>query len=195
MPIFIGALNNLNFDAAHSILGDPASDIVQSPPGTFTAGDIGGSVADNWSGTFPGSPAPTDITQISTTVADLSRGIIQYTFTEANGTRSAKIGGEVIGYNQTGVLVEQLTGYVTGQTSITLNPDYFIALSLTDLNTLEAGYTPPAAALVFGQTGPSTLLGISSVPEPSSIALFSVMALGLMMSRLPGVRQFFSAFR
>ena len=58
MPIFIGELNNLNFDAAHSILGDPASDIVQSPPGTYTAHDAGGSIADNWSGTFPGSPLP-----------------------------------------------------------------------------------------------------------------------------------------
>ena len=94
----------------------------------------------------------------------------------------------MIAYNQTGVLIEQLIGYVTGQTNITLNPDYFIALSLTNLST--TGNTVPPAALVFGQTGGSALL-----PEPSSIALFSVMALGLMMSRLPGVRQFFSAFR
>jgi hypothetical protein len=191
MTIFIGNLNNMNFDAAHSILGDPSSDVTVTSPGNYTVGDFGGSVADNWNGIYPASPQATDITQIQTTVADLSRGIIQYTFREANGTTSAAIGGQVIAYNSTGVLVEQATGYVKGQTNITLNPDYFIVLSLTDLNTAEAGYAgPSAAALTFGQTGSSALL-----PESGTIALLPVMVLALITMRMPIVRQFFSSFR
>ena len=128
---------------------------------------------------------------IEDALADLGRHILQYTFTPFGGSPSAKIGAEVIAYNNSGVLLEQITGYVLGQTSITLNPNYFIVLSLTDLSTAEAGYAgPPASQLAFGQVGGSSLL-----PEPSSIALFSVMALGIVASRLPFVRQFISAFR
>jgi hypothetical protein len=148
------SLNNTLVDAAHTILGDPASDVSQPSTGDYVVGNAGGSVADNWNGTYPGSPQPTDIVSFNLTVADASRNVIQYTFTQANGAISSAIGAEIIGYNSTGILAEQITGYVSGQTTLSLNPDYFLVFSLTDLNTLEAGYSgPPASALQFGQSG------------------------------------------
>jgi hypothetical protein len=148
------SLNNTLLNAGQTILGDPATDVTQPTAGNFVVGDAGGSVGDNWNGTFPGSPQPSDIVSFKLTVADASLNVIQYAFTEANGTTSAPIGAQVIGYNATGILAEQITGYVVGQTTLNLNPDYFLVFSLTDLSTAETGYGgPPTSALQFGQTG------------------------------------------
>ena len=165
------SLNNTLLNAGQTILGDPATDVAQPTAGEFVVGDTGGSEGDNWNGTFPGSPAPSDIVSFKLTVADASLNVIQYSFTEANGTTSALIGAQVIGYNATGILAEQITGYVVGQTNLTLNPNYFLVFSLTDLSTAEAGYGgPPASALQFGQTGTFPTLPPVCFAEGSRIA-------------------------
>jgi hypothetical protein len=155
---------------------------------------------DNWTGgPALNAPAPGDVTQYNLTVADATHGIIQYTFNTGDGSTNPTVGGigaEVVAYNATGVLVETITGYQPGNTTFNLTGTY-LEFGSVDLSQFEAGYAgPPGAALVFGQTGASTFLGIggTAVPEPSTVLLMPVLVVALMICRIPSVRSRLRAY-
>jgi hypothetical protein len=176
----IGPLSNTSFSAMDDLITGSVNNL---GGGNYSVSTLGGSIFDNWIGSL-GSPDPSDIVSNSVTVADPSRDVIQYTFTYGDGSHSAQVGAEVIAYNSNSVLIEQINNYIKGEASFTLNPNAFQVLSTGNLSSTFG--TPPAANLLFGQTGASNL-----VPEPSTIALLPLLVVAMMVSRLPAVRGFF----
>jgi len=151
---------------------------------------IGLATYDNWLGVL-GAPAPSDIIGYTTTVSNAALDVIQYSFTTADGSVSPKTGGigaEVVAWNSTGVLVEQLTGYVPGQTSLSPDGTYLIfALPRVDLSVTDGSAGPTTAELTFGTSG--AFPGFP-VPEPSTAVLMPLMVILLMVSRIRAVRSF-----
>ena len=186
MAINISSLSPFSFGAHVSAIGIPSTALTTTGGLVTVAPDpTGFSVFDNWSG----NPAPTDTTFVNISVADAARGVIQYTFTSANGlTGAAKVGAQVIDFNSTGILAEQIVGYVPGLTTFTLNPNYFLVFSKSTLDT-TVGTGPSAATLTFGTTGSlPTFGGGVAVPEPTGLALLPIMIAALIVARMPTVR-------
>jgi hypothetical protein len=159
-----------------------------------------GSIIDNfWSGTF-GAPAPNDPVTFTLTAPAQAPGqnVLEYTAKDANGTVQPAIGFEVLGYNSTGIVGEEINGYFPGESAAAvashLNGNQFYVFSETELSVTDPSFPsgPSAATLTFGQTGPFPN-GVLATPEPSTVALLPLMAIALIVSRLPSVRSFFAA--
>ena len=90
------------------------------------------------------------------TVADATLDVVRYTFTQANGAVNPATGGVgavVLAWNSTGILLEQLTGYVSGQTN--LNPSgAYLVLSTADLSVTDGSGGASPSQLAFGTSGP-----------------------------------------
>ena len=208
MPLFYGSLSNASFNELDSSLLLTIGNGLTQSGGTFVASPngIGLATYDNWNGTLSSGPAATDIVSYHTTIPTggigSTHGIIQYTFTSGDGSvnpASGGVGAEIIGWNPTGVLLEQLTGYVPGANP-TITPDgSFLILAAPSVNlaTFDANGNPiseaaTAAQLTFGTTGAFPNF---SVPEPSTVALMPVLLVALMIARIPAVRVFLSGRR
>jgi Hint domain len=161
----ISSLNNTTFNELDSSLLLQINDGLVLNGGTYVASPngIGLATYDNWVGTLNSGPSPGDIVKYSLTVADENLGVVQYTFTTADGTVNPPSGGqgaEVVGWNSTGVLLEQLTGYIPGQTALTPDGQFLIVEnSSVDLATFDANGNPmpeqaTTAELTFSTTGP-----------------------------------------
>jgi hypothetical protein len=173
----IASLNNITFDATDSSVTLSIDDGLTDTAGSYvasqnTSGDL--ATFDQWDGNTagPGStPQPTDIVSYHTTVepvvpTNAPFGVIVYTFTQENGHVNPVSGGtgaEVVAWNSTGVLLEQLTAYVPGQTTVTPDGSYFIlAASSVDLSSYDGSSGPTAAELTFTTSGPFPALTQSS---------------------------------
>jgi len=165
MTVDIESLNNTTFNELDSSLLLQINDGVVLNGGTYVASPNGEGLAtyDTWLGDLTSGPQPSDIVKYSLTVADASLDVVQYTFTQANGAvnpATGGIGAEVMAWNSTGVLLEQLTGYVPGQT--VLQPDgqfLIVENSSVNLATFDANGNPmpeqaTTAELTFSTTGP-----------------------------------------
>ncbi len=191
----ISSLNNAVFNELDSSLPlTIGNGITSLGGGNYVASPngIGLATYDNWLGVL-GSPAPSDIVAYNTTVSNaaLGLGVIQYTFTTADGTVSPTTGGigaEVVAWNSTGALVEQLAGYVPGQTALSPDGTYLIfAAPSVDLSVTDGSAGPTTAELTFGTTGAFPTF---AVPEPSTVVLMPLMVILLMVSRIRSVRSF-----
>ena len=129
MTINISGLNGLTINQFNSSVPLTLNNGVVANGGgvyTMTPNGFGNlSSYDNWNGVI-GTPDPGDILSYHLTVADLTNGVIQYTFTTGDGSVNPAVGGvgaEIIAYNDTGVLVETINGYQPGNSlaSITAN--------------------------------------------------------------------------
>jgi hypothetical protein len=194
----ISSLNNQTFSELDSSLLLTLGNGLTHVGATYvaSANGIGLATYDNWIGVL-GSPDPNDIVSFHTTVSNSGLGVIQYTFTQANGAVNPATGGvgaEVIAWNSTGVLLEQLTGYVPGQT--TLSPDgTFLILTApnVDLSVTDGSGGATVAQLTFGTSGAFPTFSVSAVPEPSTALLMPLLIIGLMISRIPSVRAYLGA--
>jgi len=178
-------------------LTQTGSTYVASPNG------IGLATYDNWNGTLNSGPAPGDIVAYNTINPGGNApglGVIQYTFTQGDGSvnpATGGIGAEVVAWNSTGVLLEQLAGYAPGQTA--LSPDgQFLIFEAPSVNlaTFDANGNPMAeqattAELTFGTTGAFPSF---AVPEPSTIMIMPLMVVLLAISRIRSVRSFLTRF-
>jgi hypothetical protein len=193
----ISSLNHMSFNEFDSSLLLTVGNGLTISGSTYTASATGIGLAtyDNWLGVI-GAPDPSDTTSINTFIpATSTPNVLEYTITTADGSvspASGGIGAEVVAYNATGVLLEQLTGYVPG-TNALIVPDgeYFILASPSVDLSVTYGPGPTAAELTFGTTGPFPSL--AAVPEPSTVMLMPLMVVALMVSRMPAVRSFLSA--
>jgi hypothetical protein len=192
-------LNNATFNEFDSSLLLTIGNGLTQNGSTFVASPTGIGLAtyDNWLGVI-GNPDPSDTVAFHTFFpATPSTGIVEYTLISANGAvspASGGIGAEVVGWNSTGVLLEQLTGYIPGPNAI-ITPDgeYFIlAASSVDLSVTDGGPGATTQELTFGTSGAFPTFA-ASVPEPSTVLLMPVMIVALMVSRIPAVRSFLSA--
>jgi hypothetical protein len=201
MTVDIASLNNASFNELNSSLLLQIGDGLTQNGSTYVASPngIGLATYDNWIGVL-GNPAPSDIVAYNTTVSNSGLGVVEYTFTQADGTAnpaSGGIGAEVVAWNSTGVLLEQLTGYVPGPNP-TITPDgNFLILAAPSVNlaVLDAtgnfvGEQATSSELTFGTTGPFPSF---AVPEPGTVFLMPVMVIGLMLARIPAVRSFLGA--
>jgi hypothetical protein len=203
MPIIYSSLNNATFDELDSSLLLTIGNGITQTGGTYVASPngIGLATYDNWVGVL-GSPDPNDIVSYHTTIPTGgiggTLGIIQYTFTQADGAINPATGGvgaEIIGWNPTGVLLEQLTGYVPGANP-TITPDgSFLILTApsVDLSTTDGGPGATTAQLTFGTTG--NFPTFSAVPEPSTVLLMPLLIVALLVARIPAVRSFLGGCR
>ena len=209
MPIIYGSLNNATFNELDSSLLLTIGNGVTQTGGTYVASPngIGLATYDNWNGTINSGPAPGDIVSYQTFLPTGgiggTLGIVEYTYTTADGhinPASGGVGAEIIGWNSTGVLLEQLTGYVPGANP-TINPDgSFLILAAPSVNlaTFDANGNPiseqaTAAELTFGTTG--AFPTFSAVPEPSTVVLMPLLVVALMVARIPAVRSFIGGRR
>jgi hypothetical protein len=160
----ISSLNNATFsELDSSLLLRVGQGITQSGT-TFVASPngIGLATFDNWVGAL-GNPDPNDIVSYHVVIPSGgiggTLGIVQYTFTQADGAvnpASGGVGAEVIGWNSTGVLLEQLSSYVPGANP-TINPDgeyLILEAPNVDLSTTDGSGGATTAELTFGTTGP-----------------------------------------
>lgn len=173
------------------------STYVASPNG------IGLATYDNWLGTLNSGPAPGDIVSYNTINPGgnaASLGVIQYTFTQGDGTVNPSVGGigaEILAWNSTGVLLEQLAGYAPGQTTLSPDGEYLIfEQPSVNLATFDANGNPipeqaTTAELTFGTTGAFPNF---AVPEPSTIMIMPLMVVLLVISRVRSVRSFLARF-
>jgi hypothetical protein len=204
MTLNISALNNATFDATSSSVPLSLGDGLSVSGGVYVASQNGaGDLAtfDQWDGNTagPGStPQPTDIVSYHTVVegvvpGNAPFGVIEYTFTQQNGhvnPASGGTGAEVVAWNNTGVLLEQLTAYTPGQTTVAPDGTYLLLTnSSVDLSIYDGSSGPTAAQLTFGPAQSGAFL-----PEPSTMYLMPVMVVALLIARLPAVRSFLSAF-
>jgi len=165
---------------------------------------IGLATYDNWVGTIASGPAPGDVVSYKTLVSNPSlgtSGVVTYQATLGDGSvtpATGGIGAEVVAWNATGVLLEQLTGYVPGATSISPDGNYLILEnSSVNLATFDANGNPmpegeTTPELTFGTTGGFPTF--AAVPEPSTAMLLPVMVILLMLSRTRSVRSFLARF-
>jgi hypothetical protein len=138
VTINISSLNNTTFNELDSSVLLTIGNGLANNGGTYVAtpNGIGLATYDNWNGGSLSSGAgASDIVAYHLTIPTggigTTLGIIQYTTTSGDGTvtpASGGIGAEIIGWNSTGILVEQLTGFVPGA-----NPSIIPALFRTDL--------------------------------------------------------------
>jgi hypothetical protein len=166
-PPDISALNNTTFDATESSTLLEIGNGLTDTAGTYVASqNSAGDLAwfDTWDGNTaaPGAtPQGVDVVSVNTVVESVAAdnapfGIVEYTFTQENGDVNPPTGGtgaEVVAWNQTGVLFEQLNGYVPGQTDVTLNGNFFIVTSQgVDLSGYDGSSGPTTAELTFDTT-------------------------------------------
>jgi hypothetical protein len=123
---------------------------------TITPNGIGLATYDNWLGTMS-NPDPSDTISVNTFIpSSPSPNVLEYTLTSADGSVSPATGGigaEVIGWNSTGVLLEQLNGYVPGPSApITPDGEFFVLTNNVDLSVNDGSVTP-GEMLNFGTTG------------------------------------------
>ncbi len=164
---------------------------------TYTVSEIpnvGLALFDNGSLTL-GSPYPTETVSLTTLAAgDSTHQVVQYYTTLGDGSVSPAtggIGGQVIAYNATGVLFEQLSGYIPNGT-ITPDGSYFVvtepSVDLSFNDPYNVGYQGPTAAeLTF-------TVGGTAIPEPSMVLLMPIMVIGLIIARVPAVRSYLRSF-
>ena len=208
MALDISSLNDATFGATSASVLLTIGNGLSDTAGVYVAsqttnGDL--ATFDTWDGNTagPGStPQPVDVISFHSIVEPIAAGnapfgVVEYTFTQANGDVNPATGGtgaEVVAWNPTGVLLEQLSGYVPGQTSVTADNNYLIlAASSVDLSSYDGSAGPTAAQVTFGTTGPFPSLA-ASVPEPSTMYLMPFMVIGLLIARTPAVRSFLRGF-
>jgi hypothetical protein len=147
---------------------------------------FGGSLFDFASGDPTADVATATLHPYINSTLDPLNNIITYQFTHVDGSTVPVFGGQVVGYNNNQLLVDQLSGFTPGISDGTPNPHHFEIFSTIDLSLTEAGYAGPPLPMFFGQTGP--FAGFP-VPEPSPLMLLPVMLIGFVVSRLPAVRR------
>jgi hypothetical protein len=199
----IGSLNNQVFNELDSSLLLTLGNGLAFNGTTYVASPngIGLATYDNWVGTIDSGAAPGDIVSYKTTVSSLPLSVVTYQTTLGDGSvnpSSGGIGAEVVAWNSTGVLLEQLTGYVPGQTTLAPDGSYLILEnSSVNLATFDAAGNPipegaTTAELTFNTTG--AFPTFAAVPEPSTVMLLPVMVILLMLSRTRSVRSFLARF-
>jgi hypothetical protein len=160
----ISPLNNTTFSELQSSLPLTIGNGITQSGDTYVASPngIGLATYDNWVGVL-GSPDPNDIVSYNLSIPNSgigsTIGIIEYTFTQADGNVNPVTGGvgaEVIGWNSTGVLLEQLTGFVPGANpNITPDGSFLIMTAPgVDLSTTDGSGGATAAELTFSTSGP-----------------------------------------
>ena len=170
MTVNINSLNGATFNELDSSLLLASGNGITQSGGTYVASPngIGLATYDNWNGTINGGPAPGDIVSYKLSIPSGgiggTLGLVEYTYTTGDGSVNPETGGvgaEVIGWNSTGVLLEQLSGYVPGANP-TITPDgSYLILEAPSVNlaTFDANGNPMSeqattAELTFGTTGP-----------------------------------------
>jgi hypothetical protein len=168
----INSLNNTTFNELDTSLLLTVGNGVSVSGSTYVIAPNGGdqlAVYDRWIGTLT-NPDPSDTVSFNTFIpsSNASPGILEYTFTTADGQVNPSTGGigaEVVAWNSTGVLLEQLSGYAPGQTPV-IDPDgeYFV-VSTVNLSVNLTGTEPATAAeLTFGTTGPFPTFALCFLP-------------------------------
>jgi hypothetical protein len=194
----IASLNDNTFsELQSSLLLTIGNGVTSTGGGSYQVSPNGVGLAtyDGWIGVL-GSPDPSDTIQYNTFIpATSTPGVVQYTTTSADGAvspASGGIGAEVVGWNATGVLLEQLTGYVPGPSPIINADGEFLVLVApsVDLSVTDGSGGATTAELTFGTTGAFPTF---AVPEPSTMLLMPLLVITLMVSRIPAVRSFLAA--
>jgi len=202
MTLNISTLNNATFNELTASVPIQIGNGLTNVSGVYTAtqnnqGNL--AIFDSWTGASPSSPAPLDVTTVHTITeavvpSNAPFGVIEYMTTQANGTvnpASGGFGAEIVAWNATGVLVEQLPSYVPGATSVSPNGSYvLLAAPGVDLS-IYTGAGPTAAELTFATTG--AFPNLQATPEPSMALMMPLMVVLLMISRNRSVRSFFGA--
>jgi hypothetical protein len=199
----INSLNDQVFNELDSSLLLTVGNGLSVNAGTYVASPngIGLATYDNWVGTLASGPAPGDIVSYKTLVSNAGLGVVTYQTTLGDGSvnpATGGIGAEVVAWNSTGVLVEQLTGYVPGQTTLSPDGSYLIfEAPSVNLATFDANGNPipegaTTAELTFGTTG--AFPTFAAVPEPSTLMLMPLVLVLLMVSRVRSVRSFLARF-
>jgi hypothetical protein len=162
MPVDVTNLNGAVFNALDSSLfvETDGHGLTINGDGTYTVTPTGIGLAtyDNWVGSSITNPDPSDTVAVTTFIPGIpTPGIVEYTLTDGDGSvnpATGGIGAEVVGWNSTGVLLEQLTGYIPGTNAI-IEPDgaYFILQNGGDLSVVD-GSVSPDQTFTFGTTGP-----------------------------------------
>jgi len=173
MPVDITSLYNQTFNELDTSLLLSLGNGLTQTGNTYVASPngIGLATYDNWNGNLDAGPASGDI--VSYNIINPGGNapgldVVQYTFTQGDGTVNPPTGGigaVVVGWNSTGVLLEQLTGYAPGQTQ--LQPDGLFLIvenSSVNLATFDAAGNPmpeqaTTAELTFTNTGPFPTFG------------------------------------
>jgi len=160
MPVDVTNLNGVVVNELDSslLLAD-GHGLTINGNGTYTVTPTGIGLAqyDNWLGSLT-NPDPSDTVAVTTFIpSNPTPGVVEYTLTSANGAVSPATGGigaEVVAWNSTGVLLEQLTGYIPGPNAI-ISPDgeYFVLENNVDLSVVD-GSVAPNQTFTFGTTGP-----------------------------------------
>jgi hypothetical protein len=195
----ISSLNDQIFNELDSSLLLTLGNGLTQTGGTYVASpnSIGLATYDNWVGTINAGPGSGDVVSYKTVVSNPGLGVVTYQTTLGDGSvnpASGGIGAEVVAWNATGVLLEQLAGYVPGQTTLSPDGDYLILEnSSVNLATYDAAGNPipegaTLAELTFGTTG--AFPTFAAVPEPSTLMLMPVALVLLMVSRIRSVRSF-----
>lgn len=187
IPGDYASLNNAVFDALHSSISLTIGFGVAKLPGNqgYFVSAVSGQLAsfDNWNGLL-GSPDDGDIVSITTSTSGNPFGVLTYFQTLGNGDHAPATGGigaQVVAFNSTGVLLQQLDGYVPGSSpTIKPNGTYFM-LSLSNLSYTDGSGGPGTGDLAF-------------LPEPSMVLLMPAMIAGLLIARMPAVRGFLRSF-
>ncbi len=197
-------LLNLNYLNGLSYNASQAGELQQVGSGVTISGntytvtpDSFGALAllDNFSGTLA-NPQPGDIVKVTLSTGysnpGAAYGVVGYQDTYGDGTVTPPIGvlgAEIVGWNSTGILLEQLSGFVPNGKS-TITPDgYYFIVGTQDISTTDG--LPTNASFTFTQNGQS--LPLSAIPEPTSALLMPVVLIGLMLARMPAVRSFLGA--
>ncbi len=188
MTIDVEQLNNVVYQAT-DVAALPLSgfDAFNTPAGIYVVDPATGSIIDNyWSGTF-GAPAPHDPVTFTLTAPTQTAGqnILEYAAADADGTVQPAIGFEVLAYNSTGIVGQEINGYFNGESAAAvaanLNANQFYVFSGMELSVTDPNFPsgPSAATLTFGQTGTFPMCfaaGTRIACEPGEIAVEDLRA-------------------
>ena len=175
-----------------SLLLTVGNGVTVNPNGTYTVSPngIGLATYDNWIGTLT-NPDPSDTVSFNTFIpsSNPTPGVVEYYNTDGDGSLnppSGGIGAGIIAWNSTGVLLEQLNGYVPGPNAIITPDGEFFVLSTVDLSVAQTGTEQATPAeLTFG-TDPSVPIPVFStcfltgvgIATPSGDVLVESLAVG-----------------
>jgi hypothetical protein len=136
----VDLINDVTFQANEvAALGAPGEQAVtNNGNGTYTED------GSTYGGAFSDFDGPNPAANVATVTFDAynasaAPGIVTYSLTYQNGTVVPGFGGEVIGWNSTSVLIEDITGFVANNQSQgtwegTLNPDDVLWVSAQDIS-------------------------------------------------------------
>ncbi len=160
----IDTLNNTTFnelDASNLLSSGNGVSIIGAGTVDVMPNGVGLAIYDKWLGSY-GAPQPTDVVALTTSVvaepgkyAAAAYGVVSFTETNAAGVVSPATGGiaaKVVGWNNTGVLLEELPNFIPGPNpDFTTNGDFLI---LTDQNlSVNLGSFSSTGTLEFTTTG------------------------------------------